>query len=71
MLILKNMLQQIDDNIWVERDRYHTAIVISAQLVKEIAAELIPVLNDRPLVRFGWGDQGFYGSSEKNFYKMF
>ena len=65
------MPQLLANSIWVERDHYHTAIVLSSQLVREVAAELLPVLNDRPLVRFGWGDRGYYGATEKNFYKAF
>jgi len=59
------------DTIWVERDRYHTAIVVSSQLVRELAVELVPVLNNQPLVRFGWGDRGYYGAAQKNVGKAF
>ena len=59
------------DTIWVERDRYHTAIVVSSQLVRDLAAELVPVLNSQPLVRFGWGDRGYYGAAQKNAFKAF
>lgn len=57
--------------LWIERDRYHTAIVLTTELVREMAAELLPVLNDQPLVRFGWGDRGYYGISNKNIFKAF
>ena len=61
----------IAQDVWVERDRYHTAIVLPTQLVRELAADLLPVLSDRPLVRFGWGDRGYYGATNKNFYLAF
>jgi len=64
------MSDVITDTIWVERDRYHTAIVFSTQLVRELAEELLPVLNEQPLVRFGWGDRGYYGTPQKNLYKV-
>lgn len=57
--------------IWVERDRYHTAIVLPTQLVRELAQNLLPVLTDRPLVRFGWGDRGYYGADRQSFYLAF
>jgi hypothetical protein len=63
------MSQALLNSIWVERDRYHTAIVLSSQLVRDLSVELLPVLNDRPLVRFGWGDRGYYGASHKSFFK--
>lgn len=64
------MTQMLSDMIWVERDRYHTAIVLSTQLVAQLAHELIPVLNNQPLVRFGWGDRGYYGAANKTLTKM-
>ncbi len=53
-------------DVWVERDRYHTAIVLPTELVREVAGNLLPVLSDRPLVRFGWGDRAYYGASNQN-----
>lgn len=64
-------VQTFADSVWVERDRYHTAIVLSSQLVRDLAIELLPVLNERPLVRFGWGDRGYYGATQQNLYKAF
>lgn len=57
--------------LWVERDRYHTAILVQRELVQKLTPELCSVLDEKPFVRFGWGDRDYYGSSEKNLYKLF
>lgn len=59
------------DTAWVERERYHTAIIVPRELVVGVASQLETVLDDKPFVRFGWGDRDYYGSSKKNIFKAF
>lgn len=56
----------MQNNLWVEHDRYHTAIVFRSDEVRQLAPELMPVLNHNPFVRFGWGDRTYYGARKKN-----
>ena len=59
----------MEHNLWVEHDRYHTAIVFLSKDVRQLMPELTPVLNDSPFVRFGWGDSVYYGASNQNVWK--
>ena len=58
-----------EQSLWVEHDRYHTAIVFRSDDVRAIAPTLSSVLNDKTYVRFGWGDKSYYGASKKNTFK--
>lgn len=65
------MENQLSNCIWVEQDRYHTAIVLTTDTVEKLANQLMPVLNNQAFVRFGWGDRGYYGANNKSFFKAF
>ena len=50
------------DPLWVERESYHTALLLpNAQ-----APALQPVIGNQPYIRFGWGNQDYYGASQKS-----
>lgn len=51
--------------VWVEREGYHTALVVPHELAARNAPVLEKVLPQKPYVRFGWGDADFYGASRK------
>jgi len=57
--------------IWVERDSYHTAIIVSTDVVRSRCGLLDKHLTDAAFSRFGWGDRDYYGSSQKTLWKLF
>lgn len=64
----------ISETFWVERDRYHTAIVLERSIIERFAPHLLPILSDFPtkdqnLIRFGWGDWDYYGSARQSLFK--
>ncbi|MGH1353070.1 MAG: DUF2459 domain-containing protein [Methyloligellaceae bacterium] len=70
-LLVGGCMQSQAEKIWVERESYHTAIIIPRILVVEAAPQLEAILDDKPFVRFGWGDRDYYGSTKKNLFKAF
>ncbi|MGI1680046.1 MAG: DUF2459 domain-containing protein [Cellvibrionaceae bacterium] len=65
----------IDKTIWVEKDSYHTAIIVSQAQIKTYCPQFLPNVlvpfSDKTYIRFGWGDREYYGADKKNFYKLF
>ncbi|MGH1470890.1 MAG: DUF2459 domain-containing protein [Cellvibrionaceae bacterium] len=65
----------IDNTIWVEKDSYHTAIIVSRSQIEAYCPQFFPNVltsfSDKSYIRFGWGDRDYYGASKKNFYKLF
>ena len=54
------------DTVWVERENYHTALVLPSSVVVTYVPALQTVIGNQPYVRFGWGNQDYYGSSQKS-----
>ena len=54
------------DTIWVERESYHTALLLPTAVVVAHTPALQSVIGNQPYVRFGWGNQDYYGSSQKS-----
>lgn len=54
------------DTIWVERESYHTALVLPSSVVVSHVPALQTVIGTQPYVRFGWGNQDYYGASQKS-----
>ncbi|MDO9178823.1 MAG: DUF2459 domain-containing protein [Agitococcus sp.] len=54
------------DTIWVERESYHTALLLPAAVVVAYAPALQTVIGNQPYIRFGWGNQDYYGASQKS-----
>jgi len=54
------------DTVWVEKESYHTALLLPTTVVIAYAPALQAVMGNQPYVRFGWGNQDYYGSSQKN-----
>lgn len=57
------------DNIWVQKEKHHTALIVPVTLVLETTPELESVVGDSPYIRFGWGDKKYYGASNKSISK--
>jgi len=57
------------DTIWVERESYHTALLLPAAVVVAYAPALQTVIGNQPYIRFGWGNQDYYGASQKSIAK--
>lgn len=57
------------DTIWVERESYHTALVLPSSVVVSHVPALQTVIGTQPYVRFGWGNQDYYGASQKSIAK--
>lgn len=68
-LLLSLSSRVFADTIWVERESYHTALLLPTAIVISHAPELQAVIGNQPYVRFGWGDQGYYGASQKSVLK--
>ncbi len=60
--------------LWVEKDSYHTAIIVSHSQIEMhypgFLSDVLGALSEKSFVRFGWGDREYYGASHKNVFKM-
>ncbi len=52
--------------VWVEREGYHTALLIPADAVLDHTPALQLVIGDQPYIRFGCGNKDYYGASKKS-----
>jgi uncharacterized protein (TIGR02117 family) len=57
------------ETIWVEQESYHTALVLPTSVVVAHVPALTAIIGTQPYVRFGWGNQDYYGSSQKSVVK--
>ncbi|MBC8210316.1 MAG: TIGR02117 family protein [Gammaproteobacteria bacterium] len=55
---------EVDDTIFVVSHGWHTGLVIPARLIQSRIPELKARFKDAPYIEIGWGDKGFYQSTE-------
>lgn len=65
-LLLSLSSRVFAETIWVERENYHTALLLPTAVVVAHTPALQTVIGHQPYVRFGWGNQDYYGSSQKS-----
>lgn len=51
--------------VWVEREDYHTALIVTTADAASHAPALRTIIGEKKYVRLGWGDRDFYGASRK------
>lgn len=51
--------------VWVEREGYHTALVLSAEDIVTHAPMMQDITGTRGYIRLGWGDRDYYGAERK------
>lgn len=51
--------------VWVEREGYHTALIVTTAEAARHAPALRAIIGDKKYVRLGWGDRDFYGARRK------
>ena len=55
---------EVNDEIFVVSHGWHTGIVMPAKLIQSRIPELKHRFGDTRFIEFGWGDKGFYQSTE-------
>jgi len=64
-LLLMLAVQTQAATVWVEREGYHTALVLPAAEATRHAPQLQGISGSTGYVRFGWGNRDYYGASQK------
>ena len=56
------------ESVWVQRDGYHTGILVDVLLLERDAPRLAGLARDRDTdyLRFGWGDRRYYGARDRH-----